>query len=411
MRIAVAGGTGFIGRHLVQSLLDDGHDVVVFTRRTPGHEERKRNPRLRYVEWDPAGGAGVGSVGGAGSSDGADVGSAGGAGASSAGGGGVGSAGEGGVGPIEGAVGSAGGPGVSNAAREAVDGADAVVNLAGAPIARRWTAAGKRLIVDSRIDSTRALVQAMAAAKAPPPVFVSASAVGYYGPCGDEYVTESSPAGNDFLADVCRRWEAEAETANRVIETEAAGAEAAGSAEHRPDAGGREGAGLEAGGREGAGPEAAGTRDASFQVAGIRVVTPRIGLVLGDGGALGMMTLPFRLFVGGPLGSGRQWTPWIHIDDVVGLLRFAIDNETIRGPLNATAPEPVRNKEFAKIIGKTMGRPSFMPAPALAMRLVLGEMADMVLTGQRAIPEKGSAAGYRFRYGDPEAALRAVLEG
>lgn len=261
-----------------------------------------------------------------------------------------------------------------------VDGADAVVNLAGATIARRWTSGAKQLILNSRLDSTRALVRAIEAAKRPPRVFVSASAVGYYGPCGDELITEHSPPGDGFLADVCKRWEAVAHEAAIGRDAGAVGWNAA--------------------------DESAAT---SSQRAGVRVVTARLGLILGDGGALPTMMLPFRLFAGGPLGSGRQWMPWIHIDDCVGLIRYAIENEALDGPLNVSAPEPVRNGQFAKTLGRVMGRPSFMPAPGFAMRAVLGEMATMVLSGQRAVPEKALQAGYRFRYTDLEAALRDVL--
>lgn len=318
MRIVVAGGTGFIGRALVTDLVRAGHEVIVFTRRLGGNRGIDHREGVRFVEWDPRGGARTDS---------------------------------------------------DESIRrviEAVDGTDAVVNLAGAVIARRWTARSKELIVSSRVDATRTLVQAVTSAASPPGVFVSASAVGYYGSRGDLMVTEDSPAGADFLADVCRRWEAEAEKVARV--------------------------------------------DAAPAEGRIRLVLPRIGLVLGDGGALRMMALPFRLFVGGPLGSGEQWMPWIHLDDAVGLIRFAIENEQVHGPLNVTGPNPVRNREFARILGEVLGRPSFMPAPAFAMRAVLGEMADMVLTGQRAVPDKALAAGYGFRYTDAKAALRDVLK-
>src|SRR5690606_31494290 len=235
--------------------------------------------------------------------------------------------------------------------------ADAVVNLAGAGIARRWTRAAKRLILDSRVRTTEAVVRALQRAGGPR-VLVNASAVGYYGPRGDERVTEREGPGDDFLARVCRAWEAAAVEAER---------------------------------------------------AGVRVVRLRTGFVVGRGGGLRLMALPFRLFVGGPLGSGRQWMPWIHIEDVVGMIRFALDRDDVSGPLNVSAPEPVRNRDFAWGLGGVLGRPSVFPAPALALRLVMGEAADMILTGQRAVPEAALAAGYRFRFTDPEAALRDVL--
>lgn len=343
MRIVVAGGTGFIGRALVEDLASAGHEVIVLTRQRPERaasaggadgavagakgEEAGRGS-VEFVQWDPAEDL-------SGAADGLDE------------------------------------------LTATVNGADAVVNLAGATLARRWTNASKALIIDSRVDSTRALVEAMEKADEPPAVFVSASAVGYYGPRGDQIISEDSAPGEDFLADVCRRWEAEAERA--------------------------------AGGRGNAGATGAGVHASETGVATrTRVVLARIGLVLGDGGALGMMALPFRLFVGGPLGSGQQWMPWIHLEDAVGMFRLAIEKE-VEGPLNVVGPQPLRNKEFAKILGRVLGRPSFMPAPAFAMRTLLGEMADMVLTGQRAMPHAATAAKYKFRFEDVEVALRDVF--
>lgn len=330
MRIVIAGGTGFIGTALVSALIRAGHDVVVLTRQQPAEVDDTGvraadvggSPpgSVEIVRWDPMNEDPTPAV-----------------------------------------------------PTHIVDGADAVVNLAGATIARRWTSSAKRLILNSRLDATRALVRAIGAAQERPRVFVSASAVGYYGPCGDELITEGSPAGDDFLAEVCKQWEAAA---------------------------------LGVSGEWGA---AMGADAVDLRAAGVRVVTARFGLILGDGGALPTMALPFKLFVGGPLGSGQQWTPWIHIDDCTGLIRHALETDTLRGPLNVTAPEPVRNEQFANMLGRVMGRPSFMPAPAFAMRAVLGEMATMVLSGQRAVPEKALAEGYRFRYTDAEAALRDVL--
>lgn len=344
VRIVVAGGTGFIGRALVADLLRAGHEVIVLTRRGGtaaevgwSGSEVAKSDSIRFVQWDPEG---AGS--GAGDPQGRDSGAL--------------------------------------DIQDVVDGADVVVNLAGSTIATRWTATNKRRIVQSRIAATRALVRTIRAAKNKPKVFVSASAVGYYGPRGDEDVTETSPSGDDFLAEVCRRWEAEAMEAAGIGRLKRTGA-----TEVPAGAGGAEDVGL-------------------------RVVLARFGLVLGDGGALQMMALPFRLFAGGPLGSGRQWMPWIHIDDAVGMLRFAIRNGDVRGPLNVTGPAPLRNRQFAKVLGRVMGRPAFMPAPAFAMRFVLGEMADMVLTGQRALPERATEAGFRFRHEDAESALRAVFD-
>lgn len=299
MRVVIAGGSGFIGRSLAKGLLERGHAVTILTRRPPDAVAGGLPAGAAVQRWDPGQ-------------------------------------------PLD--------PGV-------LDGAGAVVNLAGATIARRWTAAARRLILDSRVQSTQALVQAIKALATPPRVLVNASAVGYYGPRGDEPVTEAERPGSDFLAQVCREWEAAARAA---------------------------------------------------EGAGVRVVRLRLGLVLGRGGALSRMSVPFRLFVGGPLGSGRQWMPWIHIDDVTGLVAFALEREGLAGPVNGTAPNPVRNREFALTLGRVLGRPAVVPAPAWALRLVLGEMSAMLLTGQRALPEAALRAGYRFRHTELEPALRAV---
>ena len=245
----------------------------------------------------------------------------------------------------------------------ALEGADAVINLAGESIgAGRWSAARKQRIEDSRVQATRSLVEAIAASSAPPPVFISGSAVGYYGPCGDEVVTEESPAGADFLAHVCATWEAEA------------------------------------------------ARAASSSV---RVVRLRTGLVLDRrGGALPRMLLPFKLGAGGPLGSGRQYWPWIHIDDWVNLVRWAIVTPALSGPVNVTSPNPVTNAEFARSLGRAMHRPAFLPTPGFALRLMLGEMADgLLLSGQRAVPAKALDAGFAFRYPQLDDALASLFAG
>ena len=237
---------------------------------------------------------------------------------------------------------------------------DAVVNLAGAPIAEgRWTAARKAAIVTSRVDATRALVEGMRTASARPRVLVNASAVGFYGPHGDDVLDEAAPAGDGFLADVCRRWEAAAFHARAL---------------------------------------------------GVRVVALRIGVVLGPGGgALGKMLIPFRACLGGRLGGGAQWMSWIHRDDVVGLVLAALGGDALAGPVNATAPAPVRNREFTRTLARAVHRPAVVPAPAFALRLALGEMADMLLTGQRVVPAVATAAGYTFRFPDLAAALAASV--
>jgi hypothetical protein len=301
MKIVVAGGTGFLGRPLLAALAADRHELVVLTR-----DATKPAPAgARAVHWLPN----------------ADT-----------------------------------GPWAAE-----INGAGAIVNLAGESIAaRRWSAEHKRRILDSRVNATHSLVEAIRAAAAPPAVLVSGSAVGYYGPLGDEIATEDTPAGSDFLARVCARWEAEAHRAS--------------------------------------GPNT-------------RVVYIRTGLVLErDGGALPQMLPPFKLGAGGPVGSGRQYWPWIHRADWIGLVRWTIQTAAVVGPLNATAPHPVTNKEFARALGRAMHRPAFMPAPAFALRLMLGEMADaLLLSGQRAVPAKAEHLGFTFRYTDVETALRAIF--
>jgi uncharacterized protein (TIGR01777 family) len=306
MKVVIAGGSGFLGRSLARALTADAHDVVVLTRGAGGgsHAAATAGGRSRSVVWSP---------------------------------------------------GSETGPWASE-----IEGAGALVNLAGESIAgARWSAAHKARIRDSRIRATRTLAAAIRRASPPPPVFVSGSAVGYYGPHGDEPVTEEQAAGDDFLAGVCVQWEREALGA--------------------------------AGGRT-------------------RVVLVRTGLVLSrDGGALPEMLLPFKLGAGGPVGSGRQYWPWIHRDDWVALVRWAITNTAVAGPMNATAPNPVTNKAFARALGRAMHRPAFMPAPAFALRLLLGEMADaLLLSGQRALPATATRLGFTFRYAQVDDALNQI---
>jgi uncharacterized protein (TIGR01777 family) len=236
---------------------------------------------------------------------------------------------------------------------------DAVVHLAGEPVAQRWTPEAKRRIRDSRVEGTRRLVESLARMSPPPAVLVSASAVGIYGSRGDETLTESSPPGSGFLAEVCVAWEREAQAAGAL---------------------------------------------------GIRVVNPRIGVVLGrGGGALERMLPIFRHGAGGHLGSGRQWMSWIHLDDLTALIEFALDNPGLRGPLNATAPHPLTNTEFTHTLGAALHRPAVLPVPAFALKLKFGEMASVLLDSQRAIPEALQAAGFQFRYPDLGPALASLL--
>lgn len=237
---------------------------------------------------------------------------------------------------------------------------DGVINLAGEPIAeRRWTEAQKRRIEKSRMDATRSLVQACTKAKQKPHFLINASAVGYYGARGDETLTEASAPGKDFLSTLCRDWEEEARKAEEL---------------------------------------------------GMRVVRLRTGIVLASGGgALAKMALPFKFFLGGSLGSGQQWMSWIHREDHVGLIMHVIDHADIHGAVNATAPNPARNKEFCKTLGKVMGRPCWATVPGFALKTIAGEMAEMLLTGQRVLPVVAEKSAYRFRYADLQRALEACM--
>jgi uncharacterized protein len=304
MRIVIAGGTGFLGAPLADALAADRFDVVVLSR----GDKPPTSAGVRARRWDPDGSAGPWS--------------------------------------------------------DVVDGADAVVNLAGESIAaRRWTAAHKKRVLESRLQATRSLVEAIARAASPPPVLVSGSAVGYYGPCGDEVVTETAPPGSDFLARVCVQWEQEAMRARERTS------------------------------------------------APTRVVLVRTGLVLErDGGALPQMLLPFKLGAGGPLGSGRQYWPWIHRTDWIAMVRWAIATSRVSGPVNVTAPTPVTNAVFSRALGRAMHRPAFLPAPGFALRLALGEMADaLLLSGQRAVPAAAEREGFAFRYERVDDALGAIF--
>lgn len=241
---------------------------------------------------------------------------------------------------------------------DALGGAEAVVHLAGEPVAQRWTESARQRIRDSRVVGTRVLVEAMKAAGTVRH-FVSASAIGYYGDRGEEPLTENSPPGDDFLAHVCRAWEAEA---------------------------------LEA------------------AAAGIRTVLPRIGVVLHpEGGALAQMLPVFRMGLGGRMGSGRQYMSWIHRDDTLALLLFALERPELRGPMNVTAPEPVTNAEMAKAIGAALHRPAVLPVPGFALKVAFGDMSEAVLASQRVLPRVAQEAGFRFQYPEVHEALRALL--
>lgn len=242
-----------------------------------------------------------------------------------------------------------------------IEGTDVVIHLSGAGIGDgRWTSARKQVLRSSRIDTTRVLVDSLSKLKQKPRALLVASAIGYYGDAGDEILTESSANGTDFLALLCRDWEAEARRAAPM---------------------------------------------------GIRTATLRFGIILsGKGGAIPRMLTPFKLGLGGRLGSGKQWMSWIAIEDVIGIIRFAIANEQVNGPVNVVAPNPVRNEEFTRLLAGMLHRPAIFPAPAFVLKLAMGEMADALLLGSdRVVPEKLLAAGFSFRFQILEPALRAAV--
>jgi uncharacterized protein len=242
------------------------------------------------------------------------------------------------------------------------EGVEVIIHLAGASIAgHRWTAAWKRELRDSRVSATRHLIASLRRLRCPPQIFIAASAIGFYGNRGDEELTESSPPGTDFLAQLTVDWEAES------------------------------------------------ARAAEF---GARVVILRFGVILArEGGALPRMALPFRLGVGGRIGSGRQWMSWVTLEDVVGIIRFALETNLLSGPANAVSPNPVQNAEFTRALGRVLHRPTIVPAPPFALRLALGEMADsLLLASQKVYPTKLQRLGFHFLHPDLEPALAAVLK-
>ena len=243
---------------------------------------------------------------------------------------------------------------------EAFSGVDVVFHLAGEPVAAgRWTVSRKQAIRDSRVEGTKNLVRALESLEQRPGVLVVASAVGYYGDRGDEELVEASPQGSTFLAEVCGAWEAEANEAAAL---------------------------------------------------GLRVVTARTGVVLAaEGGALARMLPPFRLGLGGPLGDGLQWMPWVHVDDVVGLLLHAASTGTVRGPMNVVSPNPVTNREFTRTLGRALGRPTLLPVPRWGLRAAFGEMSQILVESQRVLPETALESGYRFRFDDLGSALDSCL--
>ena len=302
MRVVITGGSGLIGSAVAREMGGAGHEVVVLTRDLA--KVKALPPNTRAVQWDGRTGDGWAPL---------------------------------------------------------LDGDTGIVHLAGESIAAgRWTESRKQRIRASRVESGGAVLAAIRQAKEKPGALLQGSAVGFYGSCGDEVVTEAHPPGGDFLAGVCVDWEAST---------------------------------------------------AEAEALGVRRAILRTGVVLsGDGGALPKMALPFRLGVGGPLGGGRQWLPWIHLADEVGAIRFLLEREDARGPFNLTAPEPLTNRDFSRALGRALHRPSLAPAPGFALRLVLGEMAGMLLNGQRAVPQRLVEKGYTFRHPEALGALRNLLD-
>jgi uncharacterized protein (TIGR01777 family) len=297
MTIAITGASGFIGRRLMKLLAGGNHTLRVLSR----HAGTNLPPNVQLYVWDAMKGP-----------------------------------------PPE----------------ESLAGVDAIVHLAGEPIAQRWNDDVKQKIRESRTTGTRHLVQALSTAPQRPAVLICGSAVGYYGSRGDEVLTESSPAGGGFMADVCVAWEKEADLAESL---------------------------------------------------GIRLVKLRTGIVLGaNGGALAKMIPPFKAGMGGKLGHGDQWMSWIHLDDLVGIVQRAIENP-LRGPVNGTSPNPVTNADFTKALGHSLSRPAVVPMPAFSLKLLFGEMSDILLASQRVLPKAAEAAGYTFKYPGLEQALANIL--
>ncbi|MFS8120276.1 MAG: TIGR01777 family oxidoreductase [Microcoleus sp.] len=307
MKVAIAGATGFVGSRLVERLHSEGHSVLVLAR----DSERARRvfpasayPNLEIVAYTPA---------------------------------------------------------ESGDWQTSIAGCDSVVNLAGVPIAEeKWTAARKQAILDSRKLTTAKLVEAIALANPKPSVLVSTSAIGYYGTSETAEFDETSLAGDDFLAAVCKEWEAAAQPVKDL---------------------------------------------------GTRLAILRFGIVMGKGGALAKMLPPFKLFAGGPIGTGKQWFSWIHRDDVVNLILYTLQNPPIEGVLNATAPNPVRMNELCETLGAVLQRPSWLPVPAFALEFLLGDGAKVVLEGQKVLPKRTLASGFQYQYPTLKLALEEILSG
>lgn len=300
MRVLVTGATGLIGRAVCQSLSNEGHEIVVLSRRP---ETAQVVPGARAFRWNPE---------------------------------------------------------IELPPMEAWEGVEAVIHLAGEPVvAFRWTDEHKKRIRDSRVKGTRNLIDGMKTLPVRPKVLVSSSAVGFYGNRGQEPLDERSAPGNGFLTDVCIEWEREAERAREL---------------------------------------------------GMRVAMVRVGVVLtAEGGALQKMLLPFRLGLGGRLGDGQQWFPWIHLTDIAGIFRHALLNPQVSGPINGVAPNIVNNEEFTKELATALKRPTFFPVPEFALRMLMGEMADVVLISHRVFPKVALDTGYKFKFPNLKAALSDIF--
>jgi len=304
MKIAITGATGFVGSRLVVKLYDRGDDILILTRnpdKTRRIYPKSIYPKIEIIPYIAT---------------------------------------------------------ESGDWQKEISGCDAVINLAGEPISERWTGEAKQAIVASREIGTEKIVEAIALADQKPKVLINSSAIGYYGTSETASFDENSPPGDDFLADVCKKWE---KAAQKVKDY------------------------------------------------GTRLVILRTGIVLGNGGALGKMIPPFKLFAGGPIGSGRQWFSWIHRDDLINLIIYCLDRQGISGTFNATAPNPVRMKEFCQILGEVMNRPSWLPVPDFALEILLGEGAKIVLEGQEVLPKATQAIGFDYRYPNLEAALEEIV--
>lgn len=306
MKVAIAGASGFVGSRLVRRLQEEGMEMVILTR-SASHAQRvfpsAAFPNVKIVTYTPT---------------------------------------------------------TSGSWQSAIASCDGVVNLAGEPIGEgRWTSERKQEILNSRKLGTQKIVEAIASSNPKPNVLVNTSAIGYYGTSETATFDENSPSGNDFLAQVCQAWEAEAQKVTKV---------------------------------------------------GVRLVILRLGIVLGTGGALGKMITPFKLFAGGPIGNGQQWFSWIHVDDVVNLILQALTRTDMQGVYNATAPNPIRMTELSTTMGQVMNRPSWLAVPSFAIEALLGEGAIVVLEGQQVLPKRTQSVGFQYKYPSVEPALAQILK-